>query len=98
MMASQQKLITASVLALLAILGSLRAGRGTAGGFLVALILNPIGWAACYFFFKWAKQSSIENAPGTEDNRSGHSKHRNSDVEVIPPKIITHQEDGDLET
>jgi hypothetical protein len=93
-MASQQKLITASVLALLAIFGSLRAGRGTAGGFLVALILNPIGWAACYFFFKWAKQSSIENAPGTEDNRSGH---RNSDVEVIPPKRITHQENGDLE-
>ncbi|MCH2204198.1 MAG: hypothetical protein MK102_19715 [Fuerstiella sp.] len=33
-MASQQTLITASVLALLAIFGSLRAGRGTAGGFL----------------------------------------------------------------
>jgi len=97
-MAGQQKLLTASVLALLAMWGSLRAGRGTAGGFLMALILNPIGWAACYFFVQWAKQSSRQNAPGTEDNRAGDAKHGDSDREVIAPKRITHQQDGDRET
>ena len=97
-MAGQQKLVTASAMALVALWASLRVGRGTAAGFLMALILNPISWAAGYFFVQWAKQSSLQNAPGTEDNRDGHAKHGDSDREVISPKRITHQEDCDRET
>ena len=97
-MAGQQKLVMASAMALVALWASLRAGRGTAAGFLMALILNPISWLAGYFFVQWAKQSSLQNAPGTEDNRDGHAKHGDNDREVIAPKRITHQEDCDRET
>ncbi len=87
-MTRQQKLAAALLLSVLAILASLRPSGGTVAGFAVVLILNPIVWAACYFFFKWSKHSSIQNAPITEDSPSGHPRRGNSYVEVIPPKKV----------
>ena len=88
-MTRQQKIAAALVLSVLAILALLKGGGGTLARFAVALILNPIVWAACYFFFKWSKHSSIRNAPITEDSPSGHPRRGNSYVEVIPPKKVT---------
>ncbi len=54
------------IIGILAVIGSLKAGRGDVAGTVVALVLNPIGWLAIWFWFKSTKISCPHCGSGTK--------------------------------